>query len=71
MAQAGMYFQQILASLTTAPAQRFGRNELGRIAVGFDADLVILKSDPAKDIQALTAVAYTLRDGKIIYTAKF
>jgi imidazolonepropionase-like amidohydrolase len=69
MAQAGMSFQQILASLTTAPAQRFGTKELGRIAVGFDADLVVLKSDPAQNIQALTAVAYTLRDGKIVYKA--
>jgi imidazolonepropionase-like amidohydrolase len=70
MAQAGMNFQQILASLTTAPAERFGRSkELGRVAVGFDADLVVLKDDPAKNIQALTAVEYTLRDGKIIYTA--
>jgi imidazolonepropionase-like amidohydrolase len=70
MAQAGMNFQQILASLTTAPAERFGRKELGRIAVGFDADLVVLKNDPAKNIQALTAVAYTMRDGKIIYKAQ-
>lgn len=70
MAQAGMNFQQILASLTTAPAQRFGRKEMGRIAMGFDADLVVLRGDPVKNIQELTAVAYTLRDGKIIYSAR-
>jgi imidazolonepropionase-like amidohydrolase len=68
MAKAGMTFRQILASLTTAPAERFGvSNQLGRIAPGFAADLTVLSSDPSKDIQALAAVRYTLRDGKVIY----
>jgi imidazolonepropionase-like amidohydrolase len=71
MAQAGMSFRQILASLTIAPAERFGQsNRLGRVAVGFQADLVVLKEDPAKNLSALTNVLYTLRDGKIIYRAK-
>ncbi len=70
MARAGMSFRQILATLTTAPAAKFGESkETGRIAVGFQADLAILRGDPAKDIQALTAVKYTLRAGKIIYRA--
>jgi len=70
MAQAGMSFRQILASLTTAPAERFGKSkQLGRIAVGFQADLVVLSNDPANNIRALTDVQYTLRDGKIIYRA--
>jgi imidazolonepropionase-like amidohydrolase len=70
MAQAGMTFRQILASLTTAPAERFGvSNQLGRIAPGLAADLTVLRSDPARDIRALTAVDYTLRDGKVIFRA--
>jgi imidazolonepropionase-like amidohydrolase len=68
MAKAGMTFRQILASLTTAPAERFGvSNQLGRIAPGLAADLTVLRNDPTKDIRALTAVDYTLRDGKVIY----
>jgi imidazolonepropionase-like amidohydrolase len=68
MAKAGMDFRQILASLTTAPADRFGKSEsLGRVAAGLQADLVVLKSDPSKDIHALADVLYTLRDGNIIY----
>jgi imidazolonepropionase-like amidohydrolase len=71
MAEAGMSFRQILASLTTAPAERFGESkQLGRIAVGLQADLTVLKDDPAKNIRALAAVEYTLRAGKIIYRAK-
>jgi imidazolonepropionase-like amidohydrolase len=70
MADAGMTFRQVLASLTTAPADRFGESKhLGRIAAGLDADLVVLKDDPSKNIRALTTVAYTLRSGKIIYRA--
>jgi imidazolonepropionase-like amidohydrolase len=68
MTQAGMSFRQILASLTTAPAERFGESQRsGRIAAGLQADLIVLAGDPSKDIQALTAVEYTLRGGKIIY----
>jgi imidazolonepropionase-like amidohydrolase len=61
MAEAGMSFRQILASLTTAPADRFGESQrLGRIAPGFQADIVAFKDD-------LTAVQYTLRGGQVIY----
>jgi imidazolonepropionase-like amidohydrolase len=70
MAKAGMTFPQILASLTTAPAERFAASkQTGRIAPGFVADLTVLRNDPAKDIRALTAVEYAFRDGKIIFRA--
>ncbi len=65
MAQAGMNERQILASLTTAPAERFGQGrQLGRIAPGFEADLVVLKS-----LHEWTSVRYTVRAGRIIYRA--
>jgi imidazolonepropionase-like amidohydrolase len=61
MEQAGMNFRQILASLTTGPAEQFGKsNDLGRVAEGFRADLTVFKN-------GLTDVQYTIRDGKIIY----
>ncbi|MBI4474597.1 MAG: amidohydrolase family protein, partial [Acidobacteria bacterium] len=70
MAQAGMTFRQILASLTTAPAERFGESKrLGRIVTGFDADLVVLEGDPSTNIRALASVKYTVRAGRIIYRA--
>jgi imidazolonepropionase-like amidohydrolase len=70
MSQAGMSFPQILASLTTAPANRFGAaKSLGRVAPGFQADLAIFQKDPSANIQALAHVEYTLRAGKIIYRA--
>jgi imidazolonepropionase-like amidohydrolase len=71
MSQAGMTFQQILASLTTNPARRFGdASHTGRIAVGTDADLVVLQGDPAKDVTALSNVQLTMRSGKITYSAR-
>ncbi len=70
MSEAGMSFRQILASLTSAPADRFGAStQLGRIVPGFIADLAILRGNPSQDIRAFATVQYTLRDGKIIYQA--
>ena len=69
MSRAGMTFPQILASLTTTPAQRFGyAAHSGRIAPGMDADLVVLSADPATDITALSKVHYTVRNGKVIFS---
>ncbi len=71
MYRAGMSFQQILASLTTAPAERFGDSgRLGRIASGFVADLAIVEGDPSRNIRALANVRYTIRNGRIVFRAR-
>lgn len=71
MSRAGMNYQQILASLTTRPTQRFGSSShSGRIAKGFDADIVVLSADPAQDALAYSKIRYTIRAGKVLYTAK-
>ncbi|WP_263352220.1 amidohydrolase family protein [Acidicapsa acidisoli] len=71
MSRAGMSFQEILASLTTNPAQRFGYStRSGRIAKGLDADLVILSADPAQNSSAFSQVRYTIRGGQVIYAEK-
>jgi imidazolonepropionase-like amidohydrolase len=68
MARAGMSFGQILASLTTAPAKRFGvSSRSGRVARGMDADFVVLDDDPTKDITALSRVRLVVRAGRIVY----
>jgi imidazolonepropionase-like amidohydrolase len=59
--------KQILASLTTNPAQYFKAAKKGRVEKGFDADLVVLDGDPVVDVHNLAKVAYTLRAGQIIY----
>jgi len=68
MSQAGMNYQQILASLTTNPARKFGDSDrIGRIAKNMSADLVVLSADPAQDVTAFSKVRYTIRNGKILY----
>ena len=59
--------RQILASLTTNPAQYFKVAKKGRVEKGFDADVVVLDGDPTADVTNLAKVAYTIRAGKVIY----
>ena len=61
-------WRQILTSLTTAPASRFGyAQHKGRIAPGMDADLVLLDGDPAQDVTAFARVRDTIRAGQVIW----
>ena len=59
--------RQVLASLTTNPAQYFKAARKGRVEKGFDADVVVLDGDPLADVANLGKVAYTIRAGKVIY----
>jgi imidazolonepropionase-like amidohydrolase len=70
MAGAGLTYQEILTSLTTAPAARFGFEQKGKILAGMDADLTILAADPAEDVGAFAKVAFTIRDGRVIFRSK-
>lgn len=71
MQRAGLDFSHILASLTTAPAERFKEEKgRGKVAPGMDADLVVLRADPATNAENFTQVRYTIRKGQIIYAAE-
>lgn len=59
MRRAGMSFPQILASLTTEPAKRFGQNDAGRIAPGLQADVAVFETP--------FTVRYTLRRGRVLH----
>ena len=52
---------QVLALLTTNPAQYFNAAKKGRVERGFDGDLVVLDGDPMADVRNLARVAYTIR----------
>jgi imidazolonepropionase-like amidohydrolase len=68
LAQSGLSFSQILATLTTVPAAEFGMaGRSGVIAPGAEADFVLLAADPAKDVRALSDVVQTWRAGRQIY----
>jgi imidazolonepropionase-like amidohydrolase len=66
--QAGLSFRDILASLTTAPAHVFNvKGKVAQVAAGHEADVVILRADPAADARNFGSVAYTIRAGQVIY----
>ncbi|MGA8475493.1 MAG: amidohydrolase family protein [Candidatus Cybelea sp.] len=68
MAEAGMTFSDTLASLTTAPSERFGGSQSnGTLSVGAQADIVALESDPSRHPRAFADVCLTLRAGRIVY----
>jgi imidazolonepropionase-like amidohydrolase len=67
LALAGFSYRDVLAMLTTAPAQRFHvADQEGRVAVGMKGDLTVLSADPAVDPLAFAQVAYAVRGGRVI-----
>jgi imidazolonepropionase-like amidohydrolase len=62
-----MSWRDVLASLTTNPSGFFKEPNKGRVEKGKDADLVVLDDDPAADVRNLAKVAYTIREGKVIF----
>ena len=70
LTQAGLSPKEILRTLTTGPAERFGlEHELGSIAPGKLGDLVILASDPLSDVRAFGQIRHTIRSGRRIWSA--
>ena len=64
LGEAGWSFDQALAAATELPARMLGLEaEIGRVAVGMRADLVILGADPMADLGALRDVRYTIKAG--------
>jgi imidazolonepropionase-like amidohydrolase len=70
MAKAGLTPMEILASLTTAPADRWKESTIhGRVQPGYAADLVVLEGDPAEDVKNFAQVRCAFRAGKLIYAS--
>lgn len=68
MQKAGLSYLDILASMTTTPAEFFGLGDkVGRVETGFTANLVVLSEDPAVSINAFSSIFYTIQNGRIIY----
>ena len=64
----GLAPSEILRSLTTAPAERFGVGDaIGTVVPGARADLVLLDADPLEEPLALTRVHATIRGGRILH----
>jgi len=67
--QAGFGFREVLAMLTTAPADLFHLSlREGKVMPGMKGDLTILSEDPASgNPEAFSRVRYTIRGGNVIW----
>ena len=67
--QAGFGFREVLAMLTTAPAELFHLSQReGKVMPGMRGDLTILSEDPASGHpEAFTRIRYTIRGGNVIW----
>jgi imidazolonepropionase-like amidohydrolase len=67
MVKAGMTNKEALASATTVAAEELGmENEIGKIAVGYSADLIAVAANPLDDIRTLEKVDFVMVRGRVI-----
>lgn len=68
MSKAGLSPLQILATLTTTPAARWGEADAqGRLESGYFADVIVLEGDPVDDVTNFAKVRCAFRAGRLIY----
>lgn len=70
LVQAGLTPMQALQAATSNPARFLGRSDLGRIAPGRTADLVLLAGDPLADIRNTRAVVGVFAAGKLVWRSQ-
>jgi imidazolonepropionase-like amidohydrolase len=71
LTEAGFRFRDVLAMLTTSPAELFHLSQReGKVMPGMRGDLTILSEDPESGPpEAFTKIRYTIRGGKVIWDA--
>ena len=66
MAKLGMSNLQALRAATGVDARILGRQkELGRVATGYDADLIAVDGDPLADLHAIERVEFVMKAGRV------
>ena len=66
MVAAGIAPLEVLKIATKNAAEHLGTDELGTIAPGKLADLILVNKDPVKDISALRDLSTVIKEGKIL-----
>jgi imidazolonepropionase-like amidohydrolase len=67
MVEAGLTAREAIASATTIAAQTLDmENEIGKIAVGYSADLIAIDGNPLDDVRKLEQVDWVMVRGRII-----
>ncbi len=67
MAAAGMTTQQVLAAATSTAAAHLERPDIGAVAPGKRADLILLAGDPIESISNLRRLSLTIQTGEIVF----
>ena len=64
--QGGQKPMDAIVSATSLAAESLGlEKSIGKIAPGFQADIIAVDGDPARDINAIARVTFVMRDGKV------
>lgn len=67
LAEAGLTYDQVLASLTTNPARVWGDPAPGTLRVGNPGDVVLLADDPRADMRNFARVEFLVRGGRVVF----
>jgi imidazolonepropionase-like amidohydrolase len=67
--RAGFSNREALMTATINAAKALGRPDLGRLAIGSTADVILLRANPLEDLEALAEVAAVVRDGRLLFTS--
>jgi imidazolonepropionase-like amidohydrolase len=65
LVEAGLTPMDALAAATSNAGRFFGRDDIGRIAPGAHADLVLLSKDPSRDIHNTTTIVAVVANGRV------
>jgi hypothetical protein len=66
LAEAGLSPDRILRMTGADAARALGRADIGVVAVGRRADLVLLSGDPREDIRNTRSIVWVMQDGRIV-----
>ncbi len=66
MVEFGMNNAQAISAATNVAAQALGKDDLiGRLAIGYSADIIAVKGNPLDDITTLEEVSFVMKEGKV------
>lgn len=64
--QAGVRPMDVLVSATSRNAEALGLKEVGTVATGMAADLIVVRGNPLDDIGAMNRVVMVMRGGQVV-----
>jgi imidazolonepropionase-like amidohydrolase len=68
MVELGLEPLHALRAATVGAARAIGiEDKVGRLRSGYNADLIVVKGDPSKDIAALRSVRLVMRRGRVLF----